>query len=338
VAVGRYLLFRVVQVLPVVIGITLMTFVISHVIAGDPARLIVGEMASQEALEQVRREYGLDQPLPVQYGRYMARLATGDLGSSYMTKRPVIESLRDFLPATIELALAALLIAVLLGGTLGIVSAVARGSPIDHVVRVVAVSGVSLPAFWLGLVLLVVFYLWLGWLPGGGRISSFVPPPQRVTGMYLVDSLIAGDGEAFRSALGHLVLPALVLGFGHMASIARVLRASMLDVLLQDYVRTARAKGVRERVVIARHALRNALLPTITIIGLQIGGLLEGAVLTETVFAWPGMGKFAVDAIRYLDYPVVLGFTIVAAVMYVAINLLVDVLYSVLDPRIQLAA
>jgi peptide/nickel transport system permease protein len=205
------------------------------------------------------------------------------------------------------------------------------------VVRVVAVSGVSLPAFWFALVCLVIFYLWLGVLPGGGRLDAVTYAPPRVTGLYLVDSLLAGDVETFGNTLRHLALPALVLGFGHMASIARILRAGMLEVLLQDYVRTARAKGLPERVVLLRHALRNGLIPTITVLGLQVGGILEGAVLTETVFAWPGMGKFAVDAIRYLDYPVILGFTVVAAGLYVLVNVLVDLLYAVLDPRIQFA-
>lgn len=333
----RYLGIRLLLILPVVLGVTFITFVVSHVIAGDPARMIVGEAANEEALEQVRRDYGLDEPLPVQYLRFLDRLSQGDLGQSYITRRPVLDSLLDFFPATVELAIVALAIAVLLGGTLGVLSAVSRGSALDHVVRVVAVAGVSVPAFWLALLCLVVFYLWLGVLPGGGRIDVVLAAPPRVTGMYLVDSTLAGNAELFWSSLRHLALPAIVLGVGQMAGIARVLRASMLEVLAQDYVRTARAKGLRERVVVLRHGMRNALIPTVTIIGLQAGGLLEGAVLTETVFAWPGMGRFVVDAIRYLDYPVVLGFTVVAAALYVLINLIVDLLYALLDPRVRVA-
>lgn len=333
----RFLAVRLLLLVPVVLSVTLVTFVVSHVVAGDPARMIVGEAATQDALDNVRREFGLDQPLPVQYVRYLERLAQLDLGESYITRQPVLESLLTFLPATLELAIAALAIAVIFGGMLGILSAVARGSPLDHLVRVLAVTGVSIPAFWLALVCLVVFYLWLSVLPGAGQLDTGLTAPPRVTGMYVVDSLIAGDGEVFWSSVRHLILPAAVLGVGQMASIARVLRASMLEVLQQDYVRTARAKGLSERVVVLRHAMRNALIPTVTVIGLQVGGLLEGAVLTESVFAWPGMGRFVVDATRYLDYPVIMGFTLVTAVLYVLVSLVVDVLYTVLDPRVRLS-
>jgi peptide/nickel transport system permease protein len=335
---GWYIALRVLLLVPVIAGVTLTTFLIARVVPGDPARMIVGEFATQDAVNQARHEFGLDQPLPVQYVTYIWHLAQGDLGSSYITRRPVLESLLQAAPATLELALAAMAIGIILGGTMGVLAAVRRGSAVDHVARLTAVAGASVPSFWIGLTALVVFYLWLGVLPGDGRLEALRDAPRRVTGMYLVDSALAGDWATFASSARHLVLPAFTLGIAQTAAIARVLRASLLEALGQDYVRTARAKGVPERRVIVRHALRNALLPTVTVLGLQVGGLLEGAVLTETVFGWPGMGRFAVESIRYLDYPAVLGFTVVAATVFVVINLAVDVLYTILDPRVNLVA
>jgi peptide/nickel transport system permease protein len=318
----------------VVFGVSVITFSVSHLIPGDPARLIAGDRASEQTVAGIRAKLGLDRPLWVQYERFIGDLAHGDLGTSIRTGRPVADDIAAFFPATLELVVVALAFAVLAGVPLGVMSAVWKDRSIDHLARIVALSGLSTPAFWLGLILILLFYGRLGWLPGGGRIDQLIAPPGAVTGFYLVDSLVAGDGRAFLSSLDHLILPASTLGFVHIGIIARQIRSAMLDQLGEDYVRTARAHGLSRFAVVLGHALPNALIPSVTVLGLAFGDLLYGAVLTETVYAWPGMGSYVVASIGALDFPAVMGFTIVVSFAYVLVNLAVDLVYLVLDPRI----
>jgi len=334
-SLGHVIARRIVLLVVVLFGVSLLTFIISHAIPGDPARLMAGQRASPEVVEQIRRNYGLDQPLPVQYIRYMSGLLHGDLGRSIRTGRPVVEDLARFFPATLELVGTALFIAVLVGVPLGVWSASRPNSWVDHLSRTVSVAGVSTPLFWLGVVALTVLYGRLGWVPGSGRLTPFAAPPPAVTGMYTIDALIARDWDTFVDALHHLLLPALCLAFVHVGLVARQVRASVLEVLSQDFVRTAHAYGVPPRRVLYRYALRNALVPTLTVVGLALGDLLAGAVVTETIFAWPGMGSYVVDSISFLDFPAIMGFTILVATGYTLINLVVDLLTLKLDPRIR---
>ena len=317
-----FLLRRVVGIAAVMIGVSVITFAISHVIPADPVAAALGDHATDAQIAQFRAEYRLDRPLPEQYISYATGILHGDLGKSIRTRRSVADDLADSFPATLELSFAALLISIVLGVPAGVWSAVSRGRIPDYVVRVLSLAGGSLPVFWLGLIVIGLFYYQLGWFPGGGRLDTFVSPPPTRTGLYVLDSILAGDVEALRSSLVHLVLPALTLGYFSTAVIARMTRSSMLDVLGQDYMRTARAKGLREPVIVLRHALRNALIPTITIVGL-------------TFFSWPGLGRYATASAVSLDFPAVLGVTLLAAVVYPVANLVVDVAYYWLDPRIQ---
>jgi peptide/nickel transport system permease protein len=326
---------RLALLLFVVLGVVVITFTISHLIPGDPARMIAGDRASDETLANVRRQLGLDRPVPEQFAVYVRGLLDGDLGTSLHTRRSVAEDIRTFMPATLELGLCALIFAIAAGIPLGVLSAVYKDGPIDQVARTISIAGISMPAFWFGLALIMLFYAKLDLLPGSGRIALDVLPPDRVTGFYLIDTLLAGDWEAFRSTVRHLILPAFVLGFVNLGIITRQIRASMLDVLQEDYIRTARANGLRRGAVILRHALRNALIPSVTLLGLAFGDLLYGAVLTETVFAWPGMGSYVVTSIQTLDFPAIMGFTVVASIGYVLVNLAVDMAYMLLDPQIR---
>lgn len=331
----RFLLKRLILMAVVLLGVTVITFTLSHVIPADPVAAAMGDRATEAEIARARQLLGLDKPLPVQFAIYMSGLLQGDLGESIRNRRPVALDLRTYLPATIELATGAILIAVLVGIPTGVVSAVYKDRWQDQVTRVFSLTGVSLPVFYLALVLLAIFYSKLGWLPGPGRLGPYTTPPLRVTGLMLVDATLAGNLIALKDALWHLVLPSFVLGFHSVAIITRMTRSSMLEVLGQDYVRTARAKGLTERLVIFRHALRNAMIPTVTVIGLAFGSLLAGAVLTETIFSWPGIGRYATDSVVNLDIPAILGVTLVAAVVYSSANLLVDVVYALLDPRIR---
>jgi len=319
----------------VLLGVSVLTFFIAHVVPGDPVLVALGEHAREEQIVAYRRAYGLDRPVPVQYAVYMSRLTRGDLGISIRTRRPVADDLQEFLPATIELSSAAWLVALLLGIPAGILSAVFKDRTFDHLSRLGALIGASFPVFWLGLLLLGAFYYRLRWLPGPGRLDVVISPPQLRTGLLLVDAVLAGDWEALRNALRHLVLPALTLGLFSTAVIARMTRSAMLEVLYQDYIRTARAKGLREWRVVALHALKNAMIPTLTIIGISFGSLLSGAVLTETIFAWPGLGRYATASAISLDFPAVMGVTLVVAVVYTQVNLVVDLIYARLDPRVR---
>lgn len=334
-SLGQVIARRIALLALVLVGVTALTFVISHAIPGDPARLLAGQRASDEVVEQIRRTHGLDQPLPIQYVRYMGGLLKGDLGRSIRTGRPVVQDLGRFLPATLELVIYALGLAIAIGVPLGVVSAARKDSVADHVARGVSVAGVSTPLFWFGVVALTVLYGRLGWLPGSGRMSPFGLAPATVTGFYTLDALLIGDWEAFRDALRHLVLPAGTLAFVHVGIVARQVRSSVLEVLGQDFIRTARAYGVPPRRVLYRHALRNSLVPMLTVVGLAMGDLLAGAVVTETIFAWPGMGSYVVDSIAFLDFPAIMGFTLVVATGYSLINLLVDLITLRLDPRIR---
>ena len=297
--------------------------------------MALGDHATDEQIDAFREKYGLNKPVPEQYWIYVMDLMRGDLGISLRTRRPVATDLHDFFPATFELSLTALILSILIGVPAGVVSATQRNRLPDHVVRIVSLIGGSVPIFWLGLILIGFFYGHLGWLPGGARIDKFIPPPSPVTGLFTVDSLLAGNSKAFWSSVQHLLLPALALGYFSTAIIARMMRSSMLEVLNQMYVLAARAKGLRVGRVVWRHAARNALIPTVTTIGVTFGSLLSGAVLTETIFSWPGLGRYATNSAINLDFPAVMGVTLLAAVVYTAANLIVDVGYHWLDPRIR---
>jgi peptide/nickel transport system permease protein len=332
---AAYLVRRLVLSSLAIFGVLVIVFVLSHLIPGDPVAAILGPQAPHDLIEDLRRRWGLDRPLTAQFVRFLGRLARGDLGTSLATHRPVLQDLREFFPATIELATAAILVGVTAGLAVGIVSAVARGRWVDHLVRFLSLVGLSMPVFWLGLILLFLFYYRFELLPGPGQLDIFMPRPPVVTGMITVDALLALDFAALGNALAHMVLPAVVLGSHALVGIARITRASMLEVLSQDYIRVARSKGLAERAVIWRHALRNALLPIVTVIGIYYGGLLEGAVLTETVFGWPGLGRYATSAILSQDFAGIMGATLLIALVFSLANLAVDLAYGFLNPRIR---
>jgi peptide/nickel transport system permease protein len=329
--IARRLMFMVF----VLWGVTLITFFLSRVAPGDPARLIAGPRANAAALANIREIYGLDRPLPVQYVRYMGDLLHGDLGTSFVTRRAVVSDLAAFFPATLELAFFALLVGSLAGLVIGVVAAMHRGSALDVFGRFFAIGGLSMPAFWLAMLFQLVFFSRLGWLPFGGRLDTGLARPPQVTGLFTVDSLLSGELSTFLNAAQHLILPVLTLALAEIGLMARIVRTSMLEVLGEDYLRTARAKGLSGMRILFRHALRNALLPAVTVLGLEFGLLAGGVFLVETIFAWPGLGRYAYDAIRASDYNAIMGVTLLIALMYVVINLVVDVVYLVLDPRIR---
>ncbi|AEG61599.1 ABC transporter permease [Desulforamulus ruminis] len=331
----KYLIKKIPRMVLVLLGVTLFTFIISHMIPGDPARMLVGQRASEETLLRMRAEMGLDQPVYIQYVQYMKALFQGDLGLSIRTQQPVLEELKTFFPATLELTLVSMFLTLVIGIPLGVLAALKRDKIADHLSRIIALLGVSTPLFWSGLMVLLVFYKYLNWFPASGRIDVFLAPPPEVTGMYLLDSLLTGDNRLFFNALHHMILPAACLAYIQLAIIARQVRSSMLEVLEQDYIRTAKANGLPRYKIIFQYALKNALLPTVTVAGLIFGELLGGAIITETVFAWPGMGKYVVDSVSFLDFPAIMGFTLIVAFCYVIINLLVDLLYKILDPQIR---
>lgn len=333
----RFALRRLGMVIPTFIGITLLAFALVHAIPGDPVEVLMGERGLDPATHAAAlHQLGLDQPLHIQYLRYVAHALHGDLGRSIVSGDSVLHEFFSRFPATLELLLCALVFAIVLGLPAGIAAAMRRGKALDHGVMGVALAGYSMPIFWWGLLLIMLFSVQLGWTPVSGRIDVAYDVPA-VTGFMLVDSLLSGEPGAFASALSHLVLPAIVLGTIPLAVIARMTRSAMLEVLREDYIRTARAKGLSPLRVIVVHALRNALIPVITVIGLQVGTLLAGAVLTETLFSWPGIGKWLIDAIGRRDYPVVQGGILLIATLVIVVNLLVDMLYGVVNPRIRYA-
>jgi peptide/nickel transport system permease protein len=333
----RYILRRLLLAIPLLLGITLIAFAISQFVPADPVVANLGQSAMSDPtiVAAFRKEWGLDRPIHEQYLTYLGNLLQGDMGRSIKSRRPVIEDLRAYLPATIELATAATLIGSVAGVLFGVISAVRRNAGIDFFVRTISLIGVSLPVFWLALIALQIFYARLGWFPGPGRLDVGMEPPPRVTGMVTLDSILAGDWATFWSGLSHLMLPAIVLSTFTTGLVTRVTRSSMLEVLSMEYIRTAYAKGLRERLVVLRHALRNALIPVITVVGLSYGNLLAGTVLTETIFAWPGIGWYAYRASTSLDFPAIMGVSMVIALIFVVVNLIVDVLYFVLDPRLR---
>lgn len=329
-----YIAKRISVIFPVLLAVSLIIFLIMHFAPGDPAALFLGQMVTPEDLEKVRREMGLDDPLHIQYLRFLKEAVKGDLGISYYTKQSVLSELLRLFPATVELAIASMVIALLVGISAGVISALKQNSIFDNVSMVVALGGVSMPVFWVGLILMWVFSFKLGWTPISGRLAVQIDLKQ-ITGLFVIDSIITGNIAALRDSLRHLILPALSLATISMGIIARFTRSSMLEVIRQDYIRTARAKGVSEALVIFKHAFKNALIPVVTVVGLQFGLLLGGAVVTETVFSWPGIGNVIIVSILRRDYPMVQGALLLLALLYVIINLLVDVSYSYLDPRIR---
>lgn len=347
---ARYILRRLISVIPTLIGVTFVIFMFQRLIPGDPAVAMLGEHAAKENVERIREQLGLNRPIFLdrdslaagdlkaffdsQYIRYLGRLMRLDLGDSIHRRVPVAETLKQRFPATVELALLSMLIAIAVGIPVGIISAARRNSLIDGVSMMGSLVGVSMPIFWLGLMEIMLFAVILGWLPTGSRLSTGIQI-KSITGLFLVDSLLTGNIPGFIDALKHIIMPAIALATIPMAIIARMTRSSMLDVMQEDYIRTATAKGLAERVVLFRHALKNAFLPVITIIGIQAGTLMAGAVLTETIFSWPGIGKWVYDAILGRDYPIVQGGTLLIALIFVFFNLLVDISYAFLDPRIH---
>jgi dipeptide transport system permease protein len=331
----RFLLTRVSLIIPTFIGMTLLAFFLIRLVPGDPIETLAGERGIDAARhEQLLKEFGLDKPILTQYGIYIAKVLHGDLGKSIITQEPVIREFMSLFPATIELAVCAILFALLLGIPAGIIAAVKRNSVFDHGVMTVSLTGYSMPIFWWGLLLIMLFSVQFDLTPVSGRIAVqyFIEP---TTGFLLIDSLLSDDKAAFFSTLKHLILPTIVLGTNPLAVVARMTRSAMLEVLGEDYIRTARAKGLSGFRVVALHALRNALIPVVTVIGLQVGVLFTGAILTETIFSWPGVGKWLIEAINRRDYPVLQGGMLLLGVVVMLVNLLVDVTYGIINPRIR---
>lgn len=336
---SSYLIRRLIAMPFLILGIITITFFLSRFTKGDPLTAIISEqqMGNPEVVAAAKLRWGLDRSLPEQFLVYTGKLVTGDLGTSFISKRPVLQDLMERLPATLELVIAAMVIGTLLGITLGVLAAYYRNGWIDHASRLFALVGSSVPVFWSGLGLLFILSVQLGWFPGPGRLDARLAPPPMITGVMTVDTLLAGDLAAFVDALHHLILPSFVLGWTVTGTISRLVRANMLEVLNQEYVLTARAKGAGELRVLLHHALRNTMVPTLTVIGHSFAYLITGAVLTETIFAWPGMGSYAVEAARSLDYPAIIGVTIIGGVTFLVTNLLTDVAYVFANPRIRLS-
>jgi peptide/nickel transport system permease protein len=319
------------------IGISLVVFLLSHAVPSDPlvANLSQRNLGNEEMVAAFRAKWGLDQPLYKQYLTYLGNLLRGDLGVSIRTQRPVFDDLVRYFPATIELAIFGMIFAVVFGMLFGIISAIKRNTLMEQVIRGVSIFGVSVPSFWLALILLFVFYLLLGIAPGPGRISARISPPVHWTGFFTIDALAMGNFRLFWDVIRHLVLPGVCLGMFSMGLITRTTRSNLLEILSQDYIRTAYAKGLRGKDVIKNHALGNALLPVITVIGMGFSNLLSGMVLVETIFAWPGIGQYAFQSAQNLDFPAIVGVSLLIALNHVLINLLVDILYGLLDPRVR---
>jgi peptide/nickel transport system permease protein len=332
----RFVVRRLLLLVPILVGLSILVFLWIRALPGGPAESLLGERATESTVREIEEQYGLDDPIYVQYFRYVENVVSGDLGTSIRSRRPVTDELSERFPATIELALAAMVFSVSLGIPLGYIAAKRYGTAVDHASLLASLLGVSIPIFFLAILLKYIFAIELGLLPTVGRQDVLINI-DHPTNFYVLDALLAGDLEAFWDAIEHLILPAIALGSVPLAIIARITRAAVLDVQNEDYVRTARAKGLAPRIVDTRHVLRNALLPISTIIGLQTGLLLSGAVLTETVFAWPGMGTWLVEAIENRNYPVLQGGILFLAVIFVLVNLLVDLSYALINPRIRVS-
>ena len=335
----RYVARRLVLAVFVMLGVLMITFAVSRVVPGDPARLYLGARASEEAIEQVRDELGLNDPLPQQFVRYVANSLQGEFGYSFRTKQPIIDDLKERLPATMELVVIAMVLAIAMGVPVGVLAAAKFGGGVDRFIRVVSIGGVSMPAFWLALLVQLIFFLWLGLLPIGGRLSltvSLTHPITTITGFYLIDAALTGNWIAWRDAAWHVILPAAVLATFPISLAIRMIRASMLDVLSETYVAAARAAGLGEREILFKLALKNAVVPTLTVMGLVFAFSITGAVLIESIFKWPGLGSYMLDAILNDDVPVLFAVTLVVTIIYIVINLLVDLVQAGLDPRIRI--
>jgi ABC-type dipeptide/oligopeptide/nickel transport system permease component len=332
----NFILKRTGSLAVTILGMSLLMFLISRTLPGDPARAAAGGIdASVEMVQHAIKEYGLDKPLIIQYFIYMEHLLRGDLGRSLVTRRPIIEDLRIFYPATFELTFYGILFACIVGIPLGILSAIRRGTWIDHLSRVASLFMVAMPLFWLGLMAIFIFYAKLGIFPGGGRLSYDLVTVKTITGILTLDAMLLRDFELFKNAAYHLILPMVILSSVSLGIIARMTRSCMLEVMGENYIVTARAKGLRERVVMMKHALRNAIIPVLTVVGLQFGILMGGAVITETVFSWPGVGRYAILSVDNKDFPAIMGFAITFSFFYAIINLIVDVLYAYINPKIS---
>lgn len=334
---GRYVLRRLILIIPMMLGISLVLFIMYNIVQIDPLVMLVGERAldKPEIVAAAKAHWGLDRPVYEQYITYVLNMARGDFGASFLTKRPVLDDLIAFLPATVELSISSLMFATVFGIPLGVIAGVKYRSIFDRLIWLISLLNASLPPFWTGLVFLTIFYFNLGIAPGPGRLDSRMTDPVRVTGLYTIDSILAGNWASLASSLHHLMLPTLILGGFTLALVLRVTRASIIEEMRRDYIRTARGKGLTERRVIVRHALRNVLIPLVTILGLAFAGLLSGAVMTETIFDWPGIGRYLVKAAANFDYPAIQGGTLLIALIYVVVNMAVDILYGVLDPRVR---
>ena len=332
----RYVISRLLTAAVMVLLATLVVFLIANTVPGDPAMAALGDMAASDPamVREFRAKWGLDLPLWEQYWLFLQRLAHGDLGVSIASRRPVLADVIDYAPATLELATIAFLLALVIGLPLGILAAVRRDSWVDHVARAISLVGVSAPTFWLAFIMLAIFYGQLDWAPGPGRLDPVAFPPDRITGLLLIDTAWVGDWETFRDALAHLVLPSIVLAASTLGLITRTTRAAMLEALSQDYVRVARAKGLLARVVVVGHALPNAMLPVVTLGGLAYANLLAGAVMTETVFSWPGLGRYTFRSAVAVDFPAIMAITAIVAAIFVMVNFFVDLSYALLDPRV----
>ncbi|WP_331774382.1 ABC transporter permease [Sulfurospirillum sp. 1612] len=331
-----YIIKRLLWSIPTLFGVSLLVFFMIHLSPGDPAIMLLGDHANKTSVEKVRKEMGFDKPLYVQYLIFANRALHGDFGKSLKSKQPVIQEFKDRFPATVELAGVAMILAIIFGIGAGVVSAIKRYSIFDYSSMFVALAGVSMPVFWLGLVMIYFFSVKLGWLPVSGRLS-YEFDIDHITGFYLIDSLLTNNYEAFWDALKHLILPAIALGTIPMAIIARMTRSAMIEVMKEDYIRTAKAKGCSTFSVIFIHALKNAMMPVITVIGLMLGTLFAGAILTETTFSWPGIGKWIVNAVYQRDFPIIQSATLIIATMFIIVNLLVDLMYALINPKIRLS-
>ena len=331
-----YIIRRIMIMVPTLLGVSVIVFLMLHITPGDPAELLLGERATEEALNELREHLGLNEPLYVQYGMFLKRLMRGDLGETIWTRQKVWIEVKQRFPATIELSIFALGISCFMGMLLGIISATRQYSIFDYLSMIGALAGVSMPIFWLGLVFMLLFSLNLGWLPLSGRLSIDVEL-EIITNFYILDAVLTRNWVAFKDAIWHIIMPAVTLSTIPTAIVARMTRSAMLEVLRQDYIKTAKAKGLSKFMVIFKHALRNALIPVVTTIGLQFGVLLGGAILTETIFAWPGVGKWMYDAVMQRDYMVIQGGVLFIAALFVVINLCVDLLYAIINPRISVS-
>lgn len=331
-----YILRRFFFLFFIMIGVTLVIFLVSRIVPGDPALLMAGEGASLQDIENLRHQWGMDRPVYIQYLTYLKNLLKGDFGRSIFTARPVLYDLKEYFPATFELTVFSLLLATLFGIFSGVVSANHKDKGIDHATRIFSLLGLSMPIFWLGLLLLLVIHYHFGLLFAGGRLSANLLAPKSITGLYTIDSLLTGNWGVFKDSFLHLILPSICLAMSVVGRISRMTRSSILNVIHENYVRTAKSKGLPQRLISRRYVLRNALLPIITLIGVMFGRLLSGAVITEIIFSWPGLGRYAVEATMSHDFVPLMGFSFLIAFLYGIVNLIVDILYSVFDPRVEL--